>query len=66
MGSLKEEIQGFQEEKDEFESELVKVKHIVDEKKSEVMYQFLLLTALIELYQTCSILKNNGVKYTHT
>lgn len=37
MESLKDEIQGFQEEKDEFEAQLVKLRSVVDEKKSEVI-----------------------------
>ncbi|XP_054714087.1 structural maintenance of chromosomes protein 4-like [Uloborus diversus] len=36
MGTLKDEVQGFQEEKEAFEFQLVKLKNTVNEKKSEV------------------------------
>lgn len=37
MESLKDEIQGFQEEKDEFETQLIGLRRVVDEQKSEVI-----------------------------
>lgn len=54
MESLKDEIQGFQEEKDEFETQLVKLRSVVDEKKSEVELFFMLMKAVIIVIESCS------------
>lgn len=54
MESLKDEIQGFQEEKDEFETQLVKLRSVVDEKKSEVELFLMLMKAVIIVIESCS------------
>lgn len=38
MGSVKDEIIEYQEEKDNLESKLVDLKNVVNEKQSEVLY----------------------------